>query len=95
MFEAIHGSAPRMVDEGRAMYADPSSLIRAIVLMLNHIGFQEKASKLEKALDICGIHEKKVILTGRSNGGTGKEFADYIMETLQDPKLEEKWNKYQ
>ena len=28
MFEAIHGSAPRMVREGRAQYADPSSVIR-------------------------------------------------------------------
>lgn len=28
MFEAIHGSAPRMVDEGRAQYADPASMIR-------------------------------------------------------------------
>ncbi len=24
MFEAIHGSAPRMVKEGRAQYADPA-----------------------------------------------------------------------
>ena len=28
MFEAIHGSAPRMVEEGRAEYADPSSIIK-------------------------------------------------------------------
>jgi len=95
MFEAIHGSAPRMVKEERAIYADPSSLIRAVVMMLNHIGFQEKAKKLEMALDICVIYEKKVILTGRSNGGTGEELAEYIMETLKDTNLEKKWNKYQ
>ncbi len=34
MFEAIHGSAPRMVNEGRAMYADPSSMLRAAVMLL-------------------------------------------------------------
>ena len=95
MFEAIHGSAPRMVKEERAIYADPSSLIRAVVMMLNHIGFKEKAKKLEMALDICVIYEKKVILTGRSNGGTGEELAEYIMETLKDTNLEKKWNKYQ
>ncbi|TFG24624.1 MAG: isocitrate/isopropylmalate dehydrogenase family protein [Promethearchaeota archaeon] len=95
MFEAIHGSAPRMVEEGRAIYADPSSLIRAVIMMLNHIGFQKKAKKLEMALDICGIYEKKVVLTGRSNGSTGDEYSKYIMNTLQDSKLEEKWNKYQ
>jgi len=95
MFEAIHGSAPRMVEEGRAKYADPSSLIRATIMMLNHIGFQKKAKKLEMALDICGIYEKKLDLTGRPNGSTGKAFSEYIMETLKDPYLEEKWNKYQ
>ena len=51
MFEAIHGSAPRMVEEGRAQYADPCSVMRAVVLLLSHIGYQEEANKLEKALD--------------------------------------------
>jgi isocitrate dehydrogenase (NAD+) len=91
MFEAIHGSAPRMVEEGRAQYADPSSMMRAAVMLLSHIGFGEKARKLEMALDVCSQHEKKVVLTGRSDGATGAEFADYVMETLQDPNLEAKW----
>lgn len=95
MFEAIHGSAPRMVREGRAKYADPSSLLRAVVMMLNHIGYQENAKKLEMALDICGLYEKKLVMTGRSNGATGEEFSRYIMETIQDPNLLEKWKKFQ
>jgi isocitrate dehydrogenase (NAD+) len=95
MFEAIHGTAPRMVDEGRAQYADPSSIIRAGAMLLRHIGFEEHARKLEMALDICGQFEKKVVLTGRSDGGTGEEFANYLMETLQDPELEAKWRQYQ
>ena len=95
MFEAVHGSAPRMVEEGRAPYADPSSMVRAVVMMLNHIGFQEKAKKLEMALDIGSIYERKLKLTGRSNGATGDEFSKYLMEILQDSRLEEKWSKYQ
>jgi len=95
MFEAIHGSAPRMVEEGRAIYADPSSMIKAVAMMLNHIGLQEKGRKLEMALDICSVYEKDLTLTGRSNGSTGEELANYIMKTLQDPNLEDKWNKYQ
>jgi isocitrate dehydrogenase (NAD+) len=95
MFEAIHGSAPRMVREGRAEYADASSLIRAAAMMLNHIGFQDRGKKLEMALDICGNFEKKLVVTGRPTGAKGSEFADYLMETLQDPKLEEKWQSYQ
>jgi isocitrate dehydrogenase (NAD+) len=95
MFEAIHGSAPRMVREGRAKYADPSSLLRATVMMLEHIGLEDKAHKLEQALDICGIYEQKVVLTGRDTGGTGEEFAKYIMKTLKNPNLENRWTKYQ
>ena len=95
MFEAIHGSAPRMVEEGRAQYADPSSIIKAAALLLNHIGFQDKAKHLEMVLDICAIHEKKLTITGRSTGAIGEDFARYIMETIQDPNLEEKWKGYQ
>ncbi len=84
MFEAIHGSAPRMVEEGRDIYADPCSIIRASVLLLNHIGYTEEAKKLERALDICMYEEKKLVITGRSDGATGEAFADYVMETIQN-----------
>ena len=94
MFEAIHGSAPRMVKEGRAIYADPSSMIRAAAMLINHIGYPEKARKLEMALDICGNFEKKVVITGRSTGVTGAEYSNYLMETIQDPDLKEKWENY-
>ena len=95
MFEAVHGSGLRMVDEGRVQYADPTSIIKATAMLLNHIGFTEKADKLDKALDICSQYEKRITCTGRDTGCTGDEFADYINETLQDPNLEEKWKNYQ
>ena len=83
MFEAIHGSAPRMVAEGRDMYADPCSILRASVLLLSHIGFQEQANKLENALDICMFKEQKLKITGRKDGATTKEFGDYVMKTTE------------
>ncbi|HZJ58512.1 MAG TPA: isocitrate/isopropylmalate family dehydrogenase [Clostridia bacterium] len=95
MFEAIHGSAPRMVDEGRAQYADPSSIIRAAGMLLEHIGYSEEAKKLAMALDICSQFEKRLVITGRENGATGGEFADYIMETLSSDDLTSKWESYQ
>ena len=94
MFEAIHGSAPRMVQEGRAKYADPSSIIKAAALLMNHIGFTEKAKKLEMALDICATLEKKLVITGRDTGVTGEEYAKYIMDTIQDPNLERRYKEY-
>lgn len=83
MFEAIHGSAPRMVREGRAIYADPCSMLRASVMLLSHIGYQDRADKLERALDICTFEEKKLTITGRDTGATCEEFGDYVMETLR------------
>ena len=83
MFEAIHGSAPRMVNEGRAIYADPCSMLRAAVMLLSHIGYQDKADKLDRALDICSFEEKKLVITGRDTGATCEEFALYVMETLK------------
>jgi isocitrate dehydrogenase (NAD+) len=94
MFEAIHGSAPRMIKEGRGKYADPCSLIRAGAMMLNHIGFTDKGKKLEMALDICGQYEKKLTITGRDTGCTGEEFGNYLLETMQDPKLKSRWEDY-
>ena len=81
MFEAIHGSAPRMVDEGRDIYADPSSVIRAGAMLLSHIGYQDQADKLFAALDQCAS-EKKLTITGRADGATGAEFADYILSKI-------------
>jgi isocitrate dehydrogenase (NAD+) len=95
MFEAVAGSAPRMVEEGRAEYADPSSMIRAAAMLLNHIGFTDLARKLDMALDICGQHEKRISMTGRADGATGADFAAYIIETLQSPDLQQKWQSYQ
>lgn len=83
MFEAIHGSAPRMVQEGRDQYADPCSVIRAAVMLLSHIGYQAQADKLDKALDICTGPQRKIFTTGRADGATSQQVADYIMETIQ------------
>lgn len=83
MFEAIHGSAPRMVEEGRDIYADPCSVIRAGAMLLAHIGYTEESEKLYKALDICTITEKKLVITGRNTGATSAEFADYLMSTIE------------
>jgi len=94
MFEAIHGTALRMVKEGRAKYANPMSMIKAGAMMLEHLGFVDKAKYLNMAIDICNSFERKIVVTGRSDGATGEEMANYVIETLKDPNLEEKWKKH-
>ena len=94
MFEAIHGSAPRMVKEGRERFADPFSMIRAAAMLLAQIGCPDRAKKLEMALDICGQYEKRLTVTGRPGGAMTREITDYLLETLIDPGLEENWRNW-
>ena len=81
MFEAIHGSAPRMIEEGLGAYANPSSILKASEMLLRHIGMAEKANKLAKAMEECAA-EGKVVVTGTKEGNTGKEYGDYLLEKL-------------
>ena len=83
MFEAIHGSAPRMIEEGLGEYAIPSSLMRALEMLLRHIALTDRAEKLSRALNICCESEKKVVVTGDRSGATCAAFADYVLDTLK------------
>ena len=83
MFEAIHGSAPRMIEQGIGGYANPTSIFKATEMLLNHIGFKAQALKLSKALSICTETEKKVVVTGDTDGATCAEFSKYVMDTIK------------
>lgn len=82
MFEAIHGSAPRMIEEGIGDYANPSSIFKAAEMMLSHCGLSVQAKRLSDALTACNETEKRVVVTGDRNGATCREFADYVIEKL-------------
>ena len=82
MFEAIHGSAPRMIEDGLAAYANPSSIFKAAEMLLRHIGLTEKADKFSEALHICCDTEKRLVVTGFADGDTCKDFADYVMSKI-------------
>lgn len=94
MFEAIHGSAPRMVTEGRAQYADPSSMLKASAMLLQHIGYTDLGRRLDMALEVCGQYERKIVTTGRDTGATGDEYGAYVADAVNDPDLEAKWQGY-
>ena len=83
MFEAIHGSAPRMIEQGIGHYANPTSIFKATEMLLNHIGFKTQATKLAQALQICTETEKSIVVTGDTDGATTAEFSEYVMDTIQ------------
>ncbi len=75
MFEAIHGSAPRLIEEGLAAYANPASILKATAMLLRHICRADAAERLEKALDSC----KLTVDIGKA---TGAEYAEAILGAL-------------
>ncbi len=77
MFEAIHGSAPRMIEMGRGNYANPSSIIKAGAMLLRHIGKTEAAQKLETALETC-----PVVITGKEGSPTAIQYTDALIAML-------------
>jgi len=77
MFEAIHGSAPRMIEEGLAQYANPASILKAEAMLLRHICCTAEAEMLEKALAACTL-----AVTGTPEGATCEAYADSLLSLL-------------
>ena len=77
MFEAIHGSAPRMIERGMGAYANPASIIKAAAMLLRHICRTEAAEKLEKAMAACTTEVKS-----DGTAATGAEYAEDLMKLL-------------
>jgi isocitrate dehydrogenase len=83
MFEAIHGSAPRIANQNKA---NPSGLLHGAIMMLNHLGQTEVAEKVHNAwLKTIedGIHTYDIFAEGVSKEAVGtKEFAEAIIKNL-------------
>lgn len=77
MFEAIHGSAPRMMERGMGQYANPASIIKASAMMLRHICRSEAAARLEKAMELCDVEVKS-----DGSGVTAEGYSDALMALL-------------
>ncbi|MEM9326795.1 MAG: NADP-dependent isocitrate dehydrogenase [Bacteroidota bacterium] len=83
MFEAIHGSAPTIAGQG---IANPSGLIRAAVMMLNHLGQQDVAEAVKNAWARTiedGIHTPDIYKEGVSAEQVGTDaFASAVIDRL-------------
>ncbi len=83
MFEAIHGSAPKIAGQD---IANPSGLLQGAVMMLNHIGQSHVAEKVHNAwLKTIedGIHTADIYKEGVSQRKVGtQEFAVAVIKNL-------------
>ena len=82
MFEAIHGTAPRMIEDGTYRYANPTSLLRALAMLLRHIGRGYLATRLDSALDSLSSTDSPVKMTGAADGATTEAFTDALIDYL-------------
>ncbi|MFN4948362.1 MAG: NADP-dependent isocitrate dehydrogenase [Bacteroidota bacterium] len=83
MFEAIHGSAPRIAGQN---IANPSGLLQGAIMMLNHIGQSAVAAQIQnawlKTLE-DGIHTPDIYKEGVTKQKVGtQEFAAAVIENL-------------
>lgn len=83
MFEAIHGSAPRIAGMNKA---NPSGLLLGAIQMLVHIGQQDVAEQIQNAWLRTledGMHTYDIFKEHISKARLGtKEFADAVIERL-------------
>ena len=77
MFEAVHGSAPKLVADGLAAYADPRSILKASAMLLRHIGYLEQGEKLENAISLCAVHAN-----GTTEGVTAESYTNELLKLL-------------
>jgi len=83
IFEAIHGSAPRLIAEGLAEYANPLSILNATEMLLRHVGLTNEADRLLRAIEECSKEGSPVYATGKRDGATCDEFGDHLVSVLQ------------
>ena len=79
VFEAVHGSAPDIAGKN---IANPTALLRSALLMLDHLGEQPAAARIEAALFAVIADPSR---TTRDLGGTASttEFAEAICQQLR------------
>lgn len=83
MFEAIHGSAPRIAGQNKA---NPSGLLHGAIMMLAHINQPEVAERVHNAwLKTIedGVHTYDIFKEGVSKQAVGtREFAEAVVQRL-------------
>ncbi|MBA2662544.1 MAG: NAD-dependent isocitrate dehydrogenase [Bradymonadaceae bacterium] len=78
MFEAVHGTAPDIAGKG---LANPTALLRAAGMMLDHLGMVDKGRRLEESIAAVLAHGKAI--TGDLGGRAGTaEYTDALIAEI-------------
>jgi isocitrate dehydrogenase (NAD+) len=80
VFEAVHGSAPDIAGKG---LANPTALLFSALMMLRHIGENDRASKIGRAV-MKVLAEGKTITGDLGGSATTKEYTDAIIKRMNE-----------
>ena len=78
LFEAVHGSAPDIAGRG---IANPSALLLAACLLLDHVNDTDAAGRIRKALEAT-LEDGSVLTPDLKGNATTREFADAVKRRL-------------
>jgi isocitrate dehydrogenase (NAD+) len=78
VFEAVHGSAPDIAGKG---IANPTALMQSSVLMLEHLGEQDAAKRLQAAIEQVYTEGKSLTADVGGTAST-KQFTDAVLQAL-------------
>lgn len=78
IFEAVHGSAPDIAGKG---IANPSALLLAAIMMLEHLGMRDEATRIRIALE-GAVKEGDTLTPDLGGTGTTDTFADALIRRL-------------
>jgi isocitrate dehydrogenase (NAD+) len=79
MFEAVHGTAPDIAGKG---FANPTALLMSSALMLDYLGEQAAAERIQSALEQVYRQAKHTTRDVGGKAGT-EEFADAVIAALK------------
>ena len=79
MFEPVHGSAPDIA--GRNI-ANPTAMIMAAVLMLEHIDQRDVAARVRTALEGV-LHERRIQTPDLGGNATTDQFTDAVVKAIE------------
>ena len=78
MFEAVHGSAPDIAGQG---IANPTALILAACMMLDHVGQPEVSQRIRGAIDRV-VHAGETRTRDMGGGASTQEYSASIVRAL-------------
>lgn len=83
VFEAVHGSAPDIAGKN---IANPTAILKSAVMMLNHVGEDDLALRLDRAIDRT-LHVREQCTADLGGKAGTREFTEFVIRNLEAERV--------